>query len=165
MRSFSGTHLSRSLQMLGVCHTLHNPHQCRPFGPLRSQSESRCHSTRETTRPVHVRWSAALGIATSTTFATRKADIERRGVATLATSATQCARFACIVAGVALVAEGWASISASFARTSNHISRSPNDCPCFGPDLAPHQGPSFQPSKVPMLFENAQRRSSLRAFA
>ena len=116
-------------------------------------------------RPVHVRGSDALGVATPATFATRKAGFERRGVATLATSATRGAGFACIVAGVAIVAGGRASISASFARASNHISSPPNNCPGFGPSLAPHHGSSFQPGKVPVLFENAQRRSSLRAFA
>ena len=69
------------------------------------------------------------------------------------------------VAVVAEVAGGCPAISASLARASNHIARPPHDAPSFRPSRPAHHGSRFQPHKPSVLFEDAQRRPSLRAFA
>ena len=40
-----------------------------------------------------------------------------------------------------------------------------DNCPCFGPRGTAHHGSRFQRDQPSMLFENAQRRPSLRALA
>ena len=160
------------------------PLQSRPFCPCFSQSDSPGQSADVTIRPVHVFGcpvtdrpcgkDSALGLGSGA---------RAGGVATTATSATRGGMFggtggcdtcdnrdtglaagAC-VAVVAEVAGGCPAISTSFARASNHIGHRLHDAPHFLACSPAHHGSGVERHKPAVLFEDAQRRPRLWAFA